>query len=123
MRRSGWIAAGFAAVMAVAVAAPAWAGYGAFALDEASGKYGFSWNEETAHGAETAALKGCGTDNCKVVFRVAPKLCGAIAMTENGKVWGGATRPERAEAELAAMQNCQKRTGGQCKIRGAECNR
>ena len=32
-------------------------------------------------------------------------------------------REGKAEAELAAMQNCQKRTSGQCKIRGSECNR
>ena len=57
------------------------------------------------------------------MFRVGPHLCGAIAMTEDGKVWGGAVRPKRDGAQLAALENCQKRTAGQCKLRGSECNR
>ena len=73
--------------------------------------------------ADDAALKGCATGNCKIVFRTGPKECGAIAMSENGKVWGGAKRDQRAAAELAAIENCQKRTSGQCKVRGGECNR
>jgi RND family efflux transporter MFP subunit len=32
-------------------------------------------------------------------------------------------RGQKAAAELAAMENCQKRVKGQCKVRGAECNR
>jgi hypothetical protein len=103
--------------------APAFAGDGAFAHDETAGKYGFSWNEASPKAAEDAALKGCASPGCKVVFRTGPRECGAIAMTENGKVWGGAKRDRREAAELASIENCQKRTGGQCKVRGAECNR
>jgi hypothetical protein len=102
---------------------PALAGSGAFARDETTGKYGFSWNETSPKAAEEAALKGCASPQCKIVFRTGSHECGAIAMTENGKVWGGAKRPRREAAELAALQNCQKRTSGQCKVRGAECNR
>jgi clan AA aspartic protease (TIGR02281 family) len=97
--------------------------YGAFAHDEQSGRFGMSWNQDAASGAEEAALKGCASQTCKVVFRTGPNQCGAIALTEDGKVWGGATRAKRDEAELAALQNCQKRIPGQCKLRGAECNR
>ena len=97
--------------------------YGAFAHDEQSGRFGMSWNQEAPSGAEEAALKGCASESCKVVFRTGPQQCGAIALTEDGKVWGGATRAKRDEAELAALQNCQKRIPGQCKLRGAECNR
>jgi len=113
-----------AAVLALlATVAPACAAEGAFAYDEATGKFGFSQNEPSAKAAEDAAVKGCTADKCKVVFRFGPKECGAIAMTEDGKIWGGAKRPRREAAELAALQNCQKRTSGQCKIRGAECNK
>lgn len=114
--------AAFGAALLLA-AGPAFADNGAFALEEASGKYGFSWNEANQRQADDAAIKGCNATGCKVVFRLGPKRCGAIALTEDGKVWGGADRPTRAAAELAAMENCQKRTKAQCKVRGAECNR
>ena len=116
------------AALAVVIAlgltvAPALAAYGAFAYDDDAHKYGYSWNEETAGAADQAALKGCGTDKCKVVFRTVSKECGAIAFGDEGKVWGGAKRDTRAAAELAAMENCQKRFTGQCKIKASECNR
>jgi hypothetical protein len=123
MGRTRVIAAGFAALVTVVAAGPALAGYGALARDDGTGKYGFSSNEETQSKADDVALKECGSDKCKVVFRTVPRECGAIATNEEGKVWGGAKRPRRDAAELAAMQNCQKHTKGQCKIRGSECNR
>jgi hypothetical protein len=102
--------------------ASAMAAYGAFALDNDAHKYGYSWNKESAREADAAALKGCATDGCKVVFRTGPKQCGAIALTADASVWGGAQRGERAAAELAAVENCEKRTKGQCKIKAAACN-
>ena len=97
--------------------------FGAFAYDESSGQYGLSWNEYDQSRADYAALLGCVAQGGKVVFRTGPRECGAIATNEDGKAWGGAKRPRRDAAELAAMQNCQHHTKGQCKIRGAECNR
>jgi hypothetical protein len=97
-------------------------GFGAFAHDERSGRYGFSWNEADQPHAEYAALRGCGGGDCKVVFRVGPRQCAAIALTDDGKVWAGSTRPTKAAAELAALQGCQKRTLAQCRLRGAVCN-
>ena len=72
--------------------------HGAFAHDDTSGRYGASWNQASQARADEAALKGCASESCKIVFRTAARQCGAIAMTENGKVWGGATRPERGAA-------------------------
>ena len=124
MRRAMLTAAGFAAaVFMLANVAPAFAEYGAFARDDATGKYGFSWNEANAKQAEDAAIKNCNTTGCKVVFRVSPKQCGAIALTDDGKIWGGSTRPTKAAAELAAIQGCQKRTKVQCSVKGSECNK
>jgi hypothetical protein len=122
MRARTITATGFAAFILMA-ANPALAGYGAFAHDEATGKYGFSWNEANQKQAEDAAIKSCNTTGCKVVFRAGPKLCGAIALTDDGKIWGGATRPTKAAAELAAILNCQKRTKVQCMFKCGECNR
>lgn len=124
MRHAFRYALGVVAVASLlAGARPAFAEYGAFAYEESAAKYGFSWNEVDQARADAAALKGCAVDNCKIVFRTGPKECGAIAMSANGKVWGGAKRGQRAAAELAAIENCQNRTSGQCKVRGAECNR
>ena len=124
MRRVMLTAAGFAAALFVlANIAPAFAEYGAFAHDQASGKYGFSWNETNQKQADDAAIKSCNTTGCKIEFRAGPKQCGAIALTDDGKVWGGSTKSTKAAAELAAIQGCQKRTKIQCKVQGAECNR
>jgi len=112
----------FAAVATVAAAGPAFAKYGAFAYDQPAGKFGYSYNEATQNAADAAALKGCASPGCKVVFRTGPQQCGAIAAVEGGKIWGGARRNSKDSAELAAIQDCQKRTSTQCKIRGSECN-
>ena len=113
-----------AAAVAIAVSsAPAFAEFGAFAHDEATGKYGFSWNEASQRQADDAAIKGCESSGCRVVFRTARRQCGAIALTEDGKIWGGARRDTKSAAELASIENCQKRTKVQCKVRGSECNR
>jgi hypothetical protein len=122
MRRMTVIAAGFL-FATIAAAAPALAGHGALARDQDTGKYGFSSNEDTQTKADDVAMKICGNEKCKIVFRTGPKECGALATAEEGKAWGGAKRPRREAAELAAIQNCQKQTKGQCKTRGAECNR
>ena len=123
--RFGIIAASVAVASMLAGAAPARAAVGAFAYDEATGKYGASWNQATDKQAEAEALKGCASEKCKIVFRTRAGECGAIAATDNGKAWGGAKRPKREEAEKAALDNCRKRVsaGAQCKLRVNECNK
>lgn len=125
MLRKMLIAAGIAvAGMMTIGAAPASAGYGAIAFDEATGRYGFAWNEKTAHEAEQIAVKDCKTAGCKVVIPVGPRECAALASSEGGKIaWGGAKRPARDAAKLGALENCQKRSAGKCEIRGSECNK
>ncbi len=97
--------------------------YGAFAHDEVSGRYGASWNQGSQARADEAALKGCASESCKIAFRMAAGQCGAIAMSDNGRIWGGATRPDRAAAERAAIENCEKRGSGSCRSRSTQCNR
>ncbi|MGD9616744.1 MAG: DUF4189 domain-containing protein [Alphaproteobacteria bacterium] len=118
-------AASLAALVLTAGAAPAAAAVGAFAYDEATGKYGASWDQTNEKQAEEAALKGCASDKCKIVFRTGAGQCGAIAATANGKIWGGARREKREEAEKAALDGCGKRAGGagQCKVRTIQCNK
>ena len=97
--------------------------YGAVAHDDSTGRYGLSWNQESTVKADEMALKGCSSETCKIVFRTVPQQCAAIATTESGKIWGGATRPQREAAERAAVENCDKRSSDSCKLRGAQCNR
>jgi hypothetical protein len=107
----------------VAAAAPAFAGYGAVAFDEKSAKYGFGWNEETQKRADEMALQGCNSEGCKVVFRVPPKQCGALATGEKGSAWGGNVNRSRDAARLRAIENCQKHSSGKCVLRGSDCNK
>ena len=125
MGRSTMIALGVATFLASAAAQPAFAGYGALAYDAEGRKYGLSSNEDSQRKAEEVAKKICGGDKCKIIFPTVAKECGAIAMAQNDNdnAWGGGKHRERAKAELAALQNCQKHTKGQCKLRGAECNK
>lgn len=124
MRKTGILMAA-AAIATLAGAVPAFAGFGAIAYDQATGKYGFSWNEQSQDRASGLARKDCGSDKCQLI-PVPPKKCGALATTDNVKessAWGASVRDDKAAAELGAIQGCQKRTAGQCKIRGSECNR
>ena len=124
MHRARMIAAGFCSILVMLAAAPAFAGYGAVAFDDSAGKYGFGWNEETQKRADDTALAGCNAGGCKVVFRVPPKRCAALATSEGGKVaWGGKEHATRDGAKLGALENCQKRTSAKCLIRGSDCNR
>jgi hypothetical protein len=125
MRQTKLLAAGFSAFLAMAVTAPAFAGYGALAHDDGSGKYGLSSNEDAQNKADDVAMKECGSDKCKIVFRTAARECGAIALAGDGtgNAWGAGKHPQRATAELAAVTNCQKHTKGQCKVKAAECNK
>jgi hypothetical protein len=122
-RHSLVLAAAFAMIAVLASARPALAAYGAFAYDEGAHKLGYSYNEQSQKAADAAALKGCASGDCKIVFRTGPRQCGAIATGDEGKVWGGARRDKKDAAELAAMQDCQKRFSGQCKVKASECNR
>ena len=127
MHRRKLIAAGFSGVLLLASAAPAFAGFGAVALDEESGRVGASWDKGSQKQAQDSAMKDCGSPGCRVVFTVPPRHCAALATGEKGKTgkvaWGGADKQTRDAAKLAAVENCQKNTPGKCELRASECNR
>ena len=104
-------------------AIPASAGYGAIAWDRDTGKYGVSWNQATGKRAEEVALGECGASGCKVVGRVGPRMCGALATTEDGKHAGAARRGDREAARVAAVKNCTKDQAGECIVRATDCNK
>jgi Domain of unknown function (DUF4189) len=100
---------------------PASAGYGAIAWDRDTGKYGVSWNQPTGKRAEEAALGECGASGCKVVGRVGPRMCGALATTDDGK--HAAWRKDREAARLDALKSCGKDKAGECVVRATDCNK
>ena len=104
-------------------AIPAAAGYGAIAWDRDTGKYGASWNQPNGKRAEEVALGECGASGCKVVGRVGPRMCGALATTEDGKHAGAAWRKDREAARLGAVKSCTKDQAGECIVRATDCNK
>src|ERR1700730_5231393 len=104
-------------------AIPASAGYGAIAWDKGTGKYGASWKQPTPKRAEEVALGECGASGCKVVWKVGPAMCGALATTEGGKHAGAASRKDREAARLAALKACDNDKAGECIVRATDCNK
>jgi hypothetical protein len=124
MRRIVWTAVALLAfTYTLLPTLPAFAGYGALAWDRGTGKYGVSWNQSTAQRAEEVALGECGASGCKVVSKIGPKMCGALATTEDGKHAGAAWRKDREAARLAALRNCEKDKAGECVVRATDCNK
>ncbi len=118
-----------AAILSVALASSlglnvpaAVAGYGAVAYDTGTRKAGSAWNEDTQQKADDAALRMCGSDQCKVLFAVAPGMCAAFATPESGPAWSGATKTSIIDAEISAMKDCQARIKVRCLLRQSRCN-
>jgi len=124
MRNRLWtIVAMLALAYTLLPAMPAFAGYGAFAWDRGTGKYGVSWNQPTSKRAVEVALGECGASGCKVVAKIGPAMCGALATTADGRHAGAAWRKDRESARLAALKNCDKDQAGECTVRATDCNK
>src|SRR5258708_4886302 len=112
-----------AVLLMLAAPAPAWAGYGAIAYDQDSGKQGASWNKKTPAEANEGALKACASPGCKV-HPVEPAGCGALALSDKDKAWGGADREKLDAAKREAIAHCQTHTtDGTCTVRVSGCNK
>ena len=124
MRRSLWPAAALLSLgYTLFPATPAFAEYGALAWDRGAGKYGASWNQQSSLLASQTAIRDCGASRCRVVSALGPKMCGALATTEDGKHAGATKRKDSAAARLAALKNCEKNNAGACVVRAANCNK
>jgi hypothetical protein len=124
MHRKIWVAIALLAFgYTLFPAVPAVAGYGAIAWDRDTGKYGVSWNQPTGKRAEEVALGECGASGCKIVGRVRPGMCGALATTEDGKHAGAAWRKDKEAARLAALESCKGDRAGECLVRATDCNK
>ncbi|HTV88495.1 MAG TPA: DUF4189 domain-containing protein [Stellaceae bacterium] len=110
-------------LLPIAAAAPAWAGFGAVAYDDTNGRYGASFNQPSETQAFEKALKQCSSAGCRVHV-VEPRGCGALALSNRDKAWGGADRVTLAAAEHAAVAHCQIHTKtGICTVRVFGCNK
>jgi hypothetical protein len=117
------LAAAVALAASLPLAPAAVAGYGAIAWDKGTGKWGAGWNQPSPKRAEEVAVGECGASGCKVVTRVGPFRCGALAATADGKHIGAAGRKDREAARAAALKNCQADSAGACTIRNSDCNK
>ena len=116
-------AATIAIILALASAGPADAGFGAIAYDQNSGKQGASFNQPSPSQANELALKQCASPECRV-HPVEPKGCGALAMSDKDKAWGGADRETLEKAKGEAVAHCQTHTQtGTCAVRVSGCNK
>ncbi len=124
MHRNGIAAA---VLLLLGSSTAAYAGFGAVAYDQNSGKYGASWDEPTQAAAFELALKQCASADCRV-HPVEPKGCGALALSDKDKdghiYWGGADRETLALAKHDAIAHCKTHTaGGTCSVRLSGCNK
>lgn len=114
---------GAALLLCAGTTAPAQAGYGAIAYDQANGRYGSSSNQATAARANEEALKSCASAECRV-HSVEPHGCGALAKSDSDKAWGGADRDTIDDAKREAVEHCQNHTStGHCKVIVTACNK
>ena len=110
-------------VLTLVATSHAHAGFGAVAYDQDTGKYGATWDESTQARAFELALKQCASPNCRV-HAVEPAGCGALALSDKDKAWGGADRETLAKAKQDAVARCQSHTtAGACVVRVSGCNK
>ncbi len=124
-QRARLVAAALAAFALILLPAanPAQAGFGAVAYDQSTGKYGASWDEPTPARANELALRRCDSAGCQV-HPVEPAGCGALALSDKDKAWGGADRQTLNAAKRDAVVHCQTHTqSGTCTVRVSGCNK
>jgi hypothetical protein len=115
-----------AAIGGFAGTAPAFAEYGAIAYDRTNCAWGRSWNFDDQRGADDRAMSECsaGGSNCRVVARMGPGECGAVAVTESCNGYGWATRSTISEAQIVALEQCRNYNPRlDCTVKVSVCSR
>ena len=78
-----------AASLLLAAPAAAQAAWGAIAVDPISGKYGVSFDYNSASGAQHRARAECGSNHCKVAVWVANGYAALVQKRSNGLYFAG----------------------------------
>lgn len=94
--------------------------YGAIAYAPGTQDWRMRWQAVDARRARERALADCAAADCQVVLEFSPGQCGTLALGSGGFAVGLGDTP--AVAEAAALAECQ-RTGSDCRVAVAECNR
>ena len=123
MRSIPLTAAGILAATLLLSAPPAHAQFGAIAYDGKTGHWSMSLNKPAPQAALASALHNCGASDCRVVIRLRPRMCGAVASAGTPKGFGASARPSRDQARLAALSDCKKANAGECVVKFSSCNR
>jgi hypothetical protein len=116
-------AAGMLVLASVLIAQPAHAQFGAIAYDGKTGRWGMSLNKPTPKAALASALHDCGASDCRIIIRLRPRLCGAVASAGTPKGFGASARPSLDQARLAALADCKKANAGECVVKASSCNK
>jgi Domain of unknown function (DUF4189) len=102
VRLSARLVAGLAAIsLLLAVPAAAQAAWGAIAVDPITGKYGTSFDYNTAHAAQHRARVECGTSHCKVAVWVANGYAALVQKRSNGLYFAGYGRTKHDAFKVA----------------------
>jgi hypothetical protein len=117
------MAAGLLAFASLPIAQPAHAQFGAVAYNGKTGRWGMSINKPTPQAALASARRGCGSGDCRIVIRLRPRLCGAVASAGTPKGFGASARPSLDQARTAALADCKKANAGECVVKASACNR
>ncbi len=94
--------------------------YGAIAYSKSTVTTTWGTGDTNTEAAETAR-RLCGKDDC-IVYTITYHSCAGLARSQNDRsflAWSW-SQPNHRQAELRAMNRCEKKAGS-CKIIGAYC--
>lgn len=99
------LAAGLAAAaLLLAAPAAAQAAWGAIAVDPITGRYGVSFDYNTARGAQHRARVECGSNHCKAAVWVANGYAALVQKRSNGLYFAGYGKSKHAAFKVATRR-------------------
>jgi hypothetical protein len=121
--RSGSVAAGAAALIAIATASPANAigPWGSIAISPSTALIGYGANMATPDNAENVALALCEAADCRAVVTFA-NACGAVAQSPLNLTWGWAWNDNLMAAQSLSVVGCEQSGGVGCLVLGWTCS-
>ncbi|OQW91111.1 MAG: hypothetical protein BWK78_05490 [Thiotrichaceae bacterium IS1] len=102
------------------VATPAWADWAAITYSPSTGKYGSASQRSTAEEATKSALNTCGESDCDLVV-ADNNTCIAVAVYDD-VTGAGSAKEYKSDAEKMALDSCNSRARGYCKVLTSLCS-
>ena len=91
--------------------------YGAIAVEQGSGQFGYAYNAATSRAAKLEALSQCADPRCEVIVSFS-NACGALAQGQ--KQYFSATGATQQEAQTKALRRCKDQA---CTIAAWACTK